>query len=76
MSGHLWCGHVRGNSSDYRGVETEEFGFRTANYDFEPDSDRRANSSEEVIGEMALVLVVIIGIVAVVNIMLIGLHVG
>ena len=76
MSGHVWCGQVRGKSSDYQGVETDEFGFRTANYDFEPESDRRANSSEEVIGEMALVLVVITGIVVVVNIMLIAMHIG
>ena len=67
---------MRGKSSDYQTVETDEFGFRTADYDFAPDRDGRANSSEDVIGEMALVLVVIIAIVVVVNMVLIALHVS
>jgi hypothetical protein len=67
---------MRGKSSGYRDDEPHSFGCAVSKYDFEPGSDQSTNSAEEVIGEIGLVLVVILGIVIAFNMVLGALHLG
>jgi hypothetical protein len=66
---------MRGKSSHFRGLEPDDFGVPFSGYDF-PSAEKNANSSDEVIGEIGLVLIVILGIVVVVNIVLVALHIS
>jgi hypothetical protein len=67
---------MRGKSSHNQGVEPDEFGFRAAKWDFESGRGAGANSSEDVIGEIGVVLIVILGIVVAVNMVLGAFHIG
>jgi hypothetical protein len=66
---------MRGESSRFQSVEPDEFGFPFSGHDVQP-ADQNANSFEEVIGEIGLVLVVILGIVVAVNMVLVALHIS
>ena len=65
---------MRGKSSNYRDGEPDSFDFTVSKHEFEPGTE--ANSAEEVIGEIGLVLVVILGIVVAINMVLVALHIG
>ena len=67
---------MRGKSSHYPGAEPDEFGFRAAKWDSEPGSADGANSPEDVIGEIGVVLIVILGIVVAVNMVLGAFRIG
>jgi hypothetical protein len=57
--------------------QSSEF-FPTANIEAPADFDDRANpnSADDVIGEIGLVLVIILGAVLAINMMLLALHIG
>jgi hypothetical protein len=67
---------LRGQSSRYRDREPDLFGFPASKDHFEHGSDDKANSAEEVIGEIGLVLGVILGIVISINMVLVALHIS
>ena len=67
---------MRSNSPRVRGVKFDEFGFPVSQHGLQPADEGNANSADEVIGEMGLVLVVILGIVVAVNLVLTSLHIG
>jgi hypothetical protein len=65
---------MRSDSSPFHGPEADGFGF-PASDDFQSGSEASANSADEVIGEMGLVLVVIMGIIVAINLVLTSLHI-
>lgn len=65
---------MHSKSSRFHGMEPDEFGFPVSKHDFQSVDEK--NSADEVIGEMAVVLVVILGIVVAVNLMLTSLHIS
>ncbi|HLY04109.1 MAG TPA: hypothetical protein VKR31_00020 [Rhizomicrobium sp.] len=64
------------NPSHYPGTEPDEFGFPVSETHAESADIPGANSAEEVVGEIGLVLVVILGIVVALNVMLGALHIA
>jgi len=62
--------------SHYRGPEPDEFGFAGSRADFQPADDGGTNSPEEVVGEIGLVLIVILGIIVALNVVLGALHIA
>lgn len=65
---------MRGKSSHFHGQEPEEFGFLVSKHDFLSVDEK--NSVDEVLGEIGLVLIVILGIVVAINVVLTSLHVS
>jgi hypothetical protein len=65
-----------GNPSQNPGSEPEGSGFPISRPYIEPVGESNANSADEVIGEMGLVLIVILGIVVAVNLVLNSLHIS
>lgn len=66
---------MRTKPSHLQGPEPDEFGLSPSRIDIELDYEN-ANSADEVIGEMGLLLVGILGFVVVVHLMLTALHVN
>ena len=69
---------MRGKPSSFRTGESESFDLAAPKFGLEPRSSgaHRQNASEDVIGEIGLVLVVILGGIVAINIVLAALHVG
>ncbi|HEX3431123.1 MAG TPA: hypothetical protein VHT03_09565 [Rhizomicrobium sp.] len=67
---------MRSESPRFRRHEPNEFGFPSSRYDFQSADEKNANSAHEVIGEMALVLVVILGIIVAITVVLASLHIS
>lgn len=66
---------MRTKTSHLQRPEPDEFGLSPSRIDIELDYEN-ANSADEVIGEMGLVLVGILGFVVVVHLVLTALHVS
>ena len=62
--------------SRFHGTEPDEFEFPASPQGIDSGSEKNANSADEVIGEMGLVLVVILGIVVAINLALTSLHIS
>ena len=60
-------------STDHWSGETPDLA--RSNYDYEPVCPTKQNSPEEVLGEVGLVLIAILGIIVAVNLVLAALHV-
>jgi len=66
---------MHNESSRFESLEPDEFGVPFSRYDFQ-SAERNANSADEVIGEIGLLLVVILGIVVALNLVLTSLHIS
>ena len=64
------------NPSNYPGTEPDEIGFPPSRPSVENLGASNANSADEVIGEIGLVLIVILGIVVAINVALTALHIA
>lgn len=65
---------MRNKSSHFDSQEPEEFGFLISKDDFQAAEE--TNSADEVVGEIGLVLIVILGIVVAINVVLTSLHIS
>ena len=67
---------MRNRSTGYRDAETRASGLAVSRPDLEPGGNSNTNSPGEVIGEIGLVLIVVLGFVVALNMLLGGLHVS
>lgn len=67
---------MRSKSSRSRDLGSDQYADPLAGHDLQSTGEENANSADEVIGEMGLVLVVILGIVVALNLMLTSLHIS
>lgn len=67
---------MRSNLSRSHGVQRDQVGFPVSKSRSGVGSPATGNSADDVLGEIGLVLVVVLGIMVAINMVLIALHIG